>query len=457
MQLSRIQSPIHYFRSLSLLKKYFWLYFFLLIFEGALRKWILPQYSAPLLLVRDPVAVLIIWEAVRTGKWPEKWTIVSGFLAVGLLGLCALQLVSANNSWMAAVYGLHSYLLPFPVAFIAGESLDSEDMRWFGTCTLWLLLPLTVLECAQYLASSDSILNVGAYQGATQLQYADVHIRASGTFSFVVGPAFFGPLAAAFLLYGLVSEKIAEKWLLWSSAFALMLSVPVIGSRTLVYELIGVVVCVGIAAMFGVSQFVKSFRIIVPVTLVFLLVSFLPLFSQATNTLNERFAGANETEGGSAKSAFIFRVFGPIERQLETIDLTNHPIGNGMGVGSAAISKLTRGTAEFVAGEDEFSREIYELGSVSGLAFAIFRFALAIVIVTGALARAREHEPLALLLLPLLLSTLLVGTLEQPTDQGFMVVAIAFSLAALKRRVIYIKPASVPNRVTNRVRFSQLR
>ena len=51
---------------LPLLKKLFWLYFLLLVFEGALRKWILPHYSAPLLLIRDPVGFWIIWEAYRT-------------------------------------------------------------------------------------------------------------------------------------------------------------------------------------------------------------------------------------------------------------------------------------------------------------------------------------------------------------------------------------------------------
>ena len=56
---------------MSLLKKLFWLYFLLLIFEGALRKWVVPGFSAPLLLVRDPVAILIIIEAYRTNKWPD--------------------------------------------------------------------------------------------------------------------------------------------------------------------------------------------------------------------------------------------------------------------------------------------------------------------------------------------------------------------------------------------------
>src|SRR5438309_4530609 len=36
-----------------------WLYLVLLIFEGALRKWIVPQLSNPLLIIRDPVVIAI--------------------------------------------------------------------------------------------------------------------------------------------------------------------------------------------------------------------------------------------------------------------------------------------------------------------------------------------------------------------------------------------------------------
>ena len=35
------------------LKRLIWVYFILLVFEGALRKWFLPGLSTPLLIVRD--------------------------------------------------------------------------------------------------------------------------------------------------------------------------------------------------------------------------------------------------------------------------------------------------------------------------------------------------------------------------------------------------------------------
>lgn len=41
----------------ALYRKAIWIYIFLLIFEGALRKWFLPSLATPLLLVRDPIAI----------------------------------------------------------------------------------------------------------------------------------------------------------------------------------------------------------------------------------------------------------------------------------------------------------------------------------------------------------------------------------------------------------------
>src|ERR1700758_5072958 len=81
---------------LPLLKKLFWAYFLLLIFEGALRKWIVPQLSAPLLIVRDPIAVIIIWEAYRTRKWPSRWAAVTALLTVLFVTLFLVQIVSGG-------------------------------------------------------------------------------------------------------------------------------------------------------------------------------------------------------------------------------------------------------------------------------------------------------------------------------------------------------------------------
>ncbi len=414
------------------LKKLIWTYFLLLIFEGALRKWILPQLSAPLLLVRDPVALLIIWEAYRTHKWPKQWAGVIGVLAAGMLALCFVQLVVGENPWFVAAYGLRSYLLPFPVAFIMGDVLGEEDLRKFGLCTIWLLLPITVLEVAQYYAGPASVLNKGASEGVKQLDYAFGHVRASGTFSYVTGPTYFLPMAAAFIFYGVVNEKFAKKWLLWAAACALIVGVPVTGSRSQLLLLGSLIVCVAMAASYGVSQLVSSIRVIAALSVVVLLVSQLPGFSDATSTLQARLTMASETEGGT-QGEVTSRVDVPILQAIDSGIASGAWFGGGVGIGSNAVASLLTGSQEFLAGESEIPRVIYEFGVPFGIAFMLFRVLLAVMIAGKAFSRVRDHQPLAWFLVPTVLMLLILGTLEQPTVQGFTVVTLGFSLAALKQ------------------------
>jgi hypothetical protein len=70
----------------------------------------------------------------------------------------------------------------------------------------------------------------------------------------------------------------------------------------------------------------------------------------------------------------------------------------------------------------------------------LFRFVLALVILVNAFSRARAGAPLALLFAPLMFIGVALSVLEQPTEQGFMVILLAFSLAAMKSAV----PASLP-------------
>ncbi len=432
MQLRLAQLRTRFGAPMPFLKKLFWAYFLLLIFEGALRKWVFPPLSGPLLLIRDPIGLMIIFEAYRENKWPEKWSALTGVLSAGLLFICVLQLITSDNPWFAGLYGLRSYLLPFPVAFIMGENLEAEDLDKFGLWILWILLPMTLIEVAQYMSPADSFLNRGAYEGAEQITYVGARVRASGTFSFVTGPASYTPLAAAFLLYGFVSEKMAPRWLLWVAAFALMLSVPIIGSRSLVVVLGSIVVCAAIGALCGVSQLFQSLKFSVPLLGIAFLVSLLPIFSEASVSLHERFQQASGSEG-NLSHAVEERSVGSIADVIEATDFLSHPFGQGMGTGAAAVTKLMNIDILFVAGEGEFGRLMYEIGPFPGFFFMTFRFLLAAFVAVSAIGQARRHEPLALLLVPVMYTSLFLFVLEQPTGQGFMVMSLAFSLAALKR------------------------
>ena len=84
----------------------------------------------------------------------------------------------------------------------------------------------------------------------------------------------------------------------------------------------------------------------------------------------------------------------------------------------------------------------------------LFRVFLALTISMRAVSRAREGEPLALLLAPLMLTGFLFGILEQPTAQGFMVIFVAFCLAALKPARPLVLPVQGLRRVPRLARYS---
>lgn len=436
-----------YFERLTRLKKLFWLYFFLLIFEGALRKWVAPQFSGPLLIVRDPVALWIVWEAYRTHKWPARWSSLISVLAVGMVTLFVVQIVAGSNPWFVGLFGLRSYLLPFPVAFIMAENLDREDLRKFGIWALILLLPNAALSAAQFASPASSFVNAGAWEGGGQLDYIHGGVRASGTFSFVIGLTHFCTLAAAFIFYGMAKRGFAKTWLLWASAFALLLTIPMTGERTLVYQMVLVLGCIGLSALFGISQFVKVLRVILPLIILGYTVSFLPVFSHAVQNMAERYTSANEMEGGAGTSVSE-RIIQPMIEEIETAAGSNNWMGVGLGRGATAV-QMFLGVSGAAFGEGEAAREILEMGAIAGLGFLLFKIFLAIKIFALSLAQARDQEPLALLLFPLVVGTLVLGVPEQPTPQGFMVLSIAFSIAAANLSspaVVRIMPLALQRR-----------
>src|SRR6478736_1933422 len=72
-----------------------WVYFFLLIFEGVFRKWILPQFSDVLLVVRDPVVLVIYMLAIKARLFPRNMCV-----------LLAVQFNSAPDAFINRTAGL---------------------------------------------------------------------------------------------------------------------------------------------------------------------------------------------------------------------------------------------------------------------------------------------------------------------------------------------------------------
>src|ERR1700736_5890600 len=92
-----------------------WLYFWLLLWEGALRKWFFPSLSTPLLIVRDPVVLLIYAIALAKGVFPFNRFILL-IAALGIASFGASLIVFDRLSIIA--YGLRTNFLHLPLIFV---------------------------------------------------------------------------------------------------------------------------------------------------------------------------------------------------------------------------------------------------------------------------------------------------------------------------------------------------
>src|SRR6185369_6219754 len=112
------------------LKRLIWIYFWLLIFEGALRKWIVPSLSTPLLIVRDPVVMLIYLQAIRCKRFPLNGPMLGYFfLLIGFVLLVPVQITAGvGGGVLVSLYGLRTNFLHLPLIFVIPQVFNYEDL-----------------------------------------------------------------------------------------------------------------------------------------------------------------------------------------------------------------------------------------------------------------------------------------------------------------------------------------
>ncbi len=421
-------------RTIQNIRRLIGLYLFLLIFEGSFRKWLFPQYSAPLLVVRDPVVLLIYALALRARVFPFNRYVVS-LTIIALLswaaGILALSpYLSMKTVLFITAYGARSNFLHLPLIFIFPAVLDLEDVKRLGRWTIVGMIPMGLLMAMQFNAPPESFINRAAGVGeGMQLAAGGGKIRPPGPFSFVSGAVYYLSAVAAFLLHAVLSKLPYRTWLLAASGGALLVGMGVSGSRSTVLA-VGVVVA-SLALILVVRPKIvgKLGRYILLAALVLWLISYLPIFREGLGILSDRFAEGAESGDNSVVGGLITRTVGGFIEGLRV--LTRAPVGGfGLGVGTNGGANFLVGHAEFLLAENEWSRILLESGPILGLAFLLWRCAVTFRIGRFALGQLRRDNPLPLFLFSAAFFVLLQGPFGQPTSLGFAVVFAGLCLAA---------------------------
>src|SRR5947209_5625423 len=87
------------------LKATLWLYFWLLLWEGVLRKWVFPGQSDLIFVIRDPVAIMAYFFAFRAGVFPSRPALMVVF---GLAVVSLLFSLAVDTRLAVTIFGLRT-------------------------------------------------------------------------------------------------------------------------------------------------------------------------------------------------------------------------------------------------------------------------------------------------------------------------------------------------------------
>ncbi|WP_111307957.1 hypothetical protein [Confluentibacter sediminis] len=424
---------------LNLLKKGVWLYFFLLIFEGALRKWFLPFLSTPLLIVRDPLAIWLIYYSWKHNVLkPNMYVLAMTFIV--LLSFFA-TLSFGHGNLKVAIFGVRVLIIHFPAMFIIGKVFDKDDVIKMGKVLLLICIPMVILIGLQFYSPQSAWVNrgVGGDIEGAGFSGSMGYFRPPGTFSFTTGNVMFFSFVACFVFYFWLAKIKINRIVLIAATFGLLAAIPLSISRTLMFS-IGVTL---IFTLFSVASnpkfFLRMFVFVILGGMTLVLLSNLSFFQTATEAFTSRFEVASREEGGVSNS-LIDRFFGGMIAALGANDLPFFGYGLGMGTNAGAAMLLTKGKEmTFLISEQEWLRVVGEMGFVLGILVLLIKVIFCADISMKSYKSLKSGNLLPWLLLSFGLLVLIQGQWAQPTVLGFATLSGGLILASAKKTTLKIE------------------
>ena len=415
------------------LKKGIWVYFVLLISEGALRKWVLPGLSTPLLIVRDPVAIWLLIVAYRNGLFPLNNYVIA-MVSIGVAAVFTALMVG-HHSLLVAIYGARILLFHFPLIFLIGKIFDREDVLQLGRIVLWMAIPMFALITLQFYSPQSDFVNKGIGSDSLGGGFSGAlgYYRPPGTFSFTTGNTQFWSLVGVFVIYFWLNLAQINRILLTAATVALVASIPLSISRGLLIQIV-------LSIIFAFASISRTPRLlgrmlvaIVGLVVIVALLSNLSFFKNAIGVLTSRFDDASQSEG-TINDTIVNRIGAGI---LEPFENPDFPFfGFGIGMGTNAGARLLVGRSDvFLIAEGEWGRLIGEMGAFFGLAAIGLRLHMSFRMLIESYKRLKINNLLSWIMVSVSLQAVAQGQWAQPTALGFGIVMGGLTIAAMNDRI----------------------
>ncbi|MGB8167741.1 MAG: hypothetical protein WCF18_09650 [Chthoniobacteraceae bacterium] len=421
--------PPHQFESESdqypAIRRLIWLYFWLLLLEGALRKWFLPGLANPLLVIRDPVVILIYALALTKGVFPRNFFVI--WTSVLFVASCVAALFTEQDNRLVTLYGLRTNYLHLPLIFVFQKVLTLRDVEKLGRWLLISALPMALLVLVQFRSSPGAWVNVGvgAAEGG-QMEVGFGKIRPPGTFSFTGGLAAYLGLVAALLMAWLLKRGAVNQKLVFAAVLATGIMTAVSGSRSVLTTIAIILVGVGYVCVANSTFRGQGLRAALIIGLAFGLLQLRQEFQQGMVVHQNRF----ET-GGGLQHGLIERVLGGFIQPFSVI----HEIpllGNGIGLGTTAAGSLLYGERTFILAEDEWTRIIKESGPIIGILYLALRVGIGIAMGLSGRRALAQDNPVPMLLFCATFPLVVTGQFSLTSTLGFAAFSAGLCFAAEK-------------------------
>ena len=421
------------------------LLFWMLMFEGAVRKWVAPQYSAYLYFVRDPVLICLYVVALRHGLFmqPRQFMTIGLIIAAIATVLSAVHLAEGGQyTVVLAIYGFRNYFLYMPLPFVIARCFNYGDLTRMARFTMLAMIIAAPIAVLQFESSPASVLNRGI---ATDQQYqfdnlgsSGGRVRPAGTFTSVMGMSQLTVATVVMLMWSWAaprSRRPASPWLTGIAMLATATALAVSGSRTSFIQSC-LVIFAGIAiAPFLAGMAAKLKSVAVPLLAVVAFAALFPvIFPDAFQAFVGRWQDASNTESRQFALGWVGRIFYSFydfSRLLGEIPLFGYGIGTG-GNGAVSLGVSFHGVNVLKLAEEDWSRHVIELGPVFAILFILYRVSFGAWLATRSLrATLSAGDPLPVLLFAYCGVALVEGQITgHGLVNGFGWLYVGFCLAA---------------------------
>ena len=358
------------------LKNFFLLIFFYILFEGAVRKWFLPNLILEITLLRDCIVIYGILYSFKNGiydksNWQEN---VIFFWTILVVVWAFVQFLIYQNNYKIYLVGFRGWVLYFWFALMFLNAFNKDTLDLISKTILLSIIPIGLLSIVQHFLPITHALNVQsgleAFPGEGIFTVTSGIPRTTGTFTFVSGFTEYMKFITPFFVYfidGAYKNNLSKK-IKVTLILIFFLTCLTSGSRTTIMFASIIMFCY----FLYVAKNSKEKRI---ATYIFWTLGLgivgLVFFKTAIDATFERFVTAASGENS------YYRIFVTIFGTSEAWEKFTF-LGKGIGAGSN-LSQSYVGNQVFSLGEFESTRNLREGGAL-GLLFLLFKVFFSIII-----------------------------------------------------------------------------